>query len=207
MEKIIASAQNDIEHTAFALLDGRQLFSSEDLQFFHQACMTVPKELIRVGDVGEQNNLDVGRFMEDKKNELPVYRNDPLGKDVVDRLNRGRCRQLLAALMGGGFYIRRCQANVLRAGSFIGKHIDTYSNLDYRYSCVIQFGEQYAGGEFFVEYQGKEQEIKTGYADFLVNRCEIPHGVRTVRGGDRTSLVFFLSKTPLSRINSNHRQI
>jgi hypothetical protein len=207
MKDIIKNASKDIEQTAFARLDGRELFSAADLEFFHRACEQVPKELIRVGDVGEQNDLDVGRFMEDKKEQLPVYRNDPLGKEVVDRLNQGNCRELLSALMGGNYYIRRCQANVLREGSFIGKHIDTYSNLDYRYSCVIQFGRDYAGGEFFVEFNGKEQEISTGYGEFLVNRCEIPHGVRRVLGGNRTSLVFFLSESPLSTPNTQHKQI
>lgn len=207
MKDIIEAAQHDIEHKAFAYLSGRHLFTDEDLQFFRDACEKVPKELIRIGDVGEQNNLDVGRFMEDKKEQVPVYRNDPLGQQVVERLNSGRCRELLSAMMGGEFYIRRCQANVLHEGSFIGKHIDTYSNLDYRYSCVLQFGEDYEGGEFFVDFNGKEQEIRTDYADFLVNRCEIPHGVRTVRGGNRTSLVFFLSKSPLSRANTDHKQI
>ena len=95
----------------------------------------------------------------------------------------------------------------MREGSFIGKHIDTYSNLDYRYSCVIQFGQNYEGGELFVEFNGKEQEIRTGYGEFLVNRCEIPHGVRRVLGGNRTSLVFFLSESPLSTPNTQHKQI
>lgn len=207
MQEIIDTAKWDLETKAYAWLSGRELFSDEELRFLHDACATVPKELIRVGDVGEQNNLDVGRFMEDKKEQLPVYRNDPLGRDVVDTLNRGRCREFLSHLMGGDFYIRRCQANVLLDGSFIGKHIDTYSNLDYRYSCVIQFGEQYDGGEFFIEHEGVERQIRTGYADFLVNRCEIPHGVRTVTGGNRTSLVFFLSESPLSRPNTQHKQI
>ncbi|NIM40167.1 MAG: 2OG-Fe(II) oxygenase [Hydrogenophaga sp.] len=160
-----------------------------------------------MGDVGEHNHLDVGRFMEDKKEQTPVFRNDPLGREVIERLNQGRCRELLSALMEGEFYIRRCQANVLREGGFIGKHIDTHSNLDYRYSCVIQFGEAYEGGEFFIEHEGREHQIRTGYADFLINRCEIPHGVRTVRGGSRTSLVFFLSKSPLSQPNHHHKQI
>lgn len=207
MHEIIDTAKRDLETKAYAWLSGRELFSDEELRFLHDACATVPKELIRVGDVGEQNNLDVGRFMEDKKEQLPVYRNDPLGRDVVDTLNRGRCREFLSHLMGGDFYIRRCQANVLLDGSFIGKHIDTYSNLDYRYSCVIQFGEHYDGGEFFIEHEGVERQIRTGYADFLVNRCEIPHGVRTVTGGNRTSLVFFLSESPLSRPNTQHKQI
>ena len=134
-------------------------------------------------------------------------RNDPLGREVVEMINRGRCRELLSELMDGEFHIRRCQANVLLEGSFIGRHIDTYSNLDYRYSCVIQFGEQYEGGEFFIDQEGTEREIRTGYADVLVNRCEVPHGVRRVTGGNRTSLVFFLSKSPLSEPNTNHKQI
>jgi hypothetical protein len=44
-------------------------------------------------------------------------------------------------------------------------------------------------------------------AEFLVNRCEIPHGVRRVLGGNRTSLLFFLSGSPLSIPNTQHKQI
>lgn len=207
MQTHIEKAQGNLQSMAYAWLSAHDLFSEDEIAFMARACADVPKELIRVGDVGEQNNLDVGRFMEDKKEVLPVYRNEPTGRQVVDMLNEGKCRELLSGLMGGEYYIRRCQVNVLREGSFIGKHIDTYSNLDYRYSCVIQFGESYDGGEFFTEVDGVDREIKTGYADFLVNSCEIPHGVRTVTGGNRTSLVFFLSEMPLSVPNTNHKQI
>jgi len=207
MQNIVNSTLNDLDSKAYACLNGRALFSDEELRFMNEACIGVPKELIKIGDVGEQNHLDVGRFMEDKKEQIPVYRNDPVGRQVIDILSRGRCREFLSHLMGGDFYIRRCQVNVLRDGCFIGKHVDTYSNLDYRYSCVIQFGEGYNGGEFFIEHEGTEREICTNYADFLVNRCEIPHGVRKVTGGNRISLVFFLSKSPLSEANTNHKQI
>ncbi|MEX2495355.1 MAG: 2OG-Fe(II) oxygenase [Woeseia sp.] len=207
MKQLLGTVNNDLQTKAFARLDARRIFSDEQLQFLADASRSVPKELIRIGDVGEQNHLDVGRFMEDKKNELPVYRNDPVGKEVVNILNAGKSHELLTDLMKGAFYIRRCQVNVLHEGSFIGKHIDTYSNLDYLYSCVIQFGDSYEGGEFFVDYEGEEREIKTGYAEFLVNKCEIPHGVRTVQAGKRTSLVFFLSKNPLHIVNSHNKQI
>lgn len=207
MQAHIEKAQKDLESVAYARLGAGNFFSEEELAFMAKACTEVPKKLIGIGDVGEENNLDVGRFMEDKKEELPVYRNEPVGRQVVDILNNDRCRAFLTALMGGTYYIRRCQVNVLRDGNFIGKHIDTYSNLDYRYSCVIQFGESYDGGEFFIEVDGVDREIKTGYADFLVNRCEIPHGVRKVTGGNRTSLVFFLSEQPLAVPNTNHKQI
>ncbi len=207
MQDLINSTIDSLKSNAFARIHGETLFSSEDLQYLHQACESVPKELIRIGDVGEENNLDVGRFMEDRKEETPAYRNSPLGQGVVDRLNNGRCKQLLRSVMEGDFYIRRCQANLLGHGSFIGKHIDTYSNLDYLYSCVLQFGNEYEGGEFFVDHNGQEQEIRTGYGDFLINRCEIPHGVRRVTAGKRMSLVFFLSKSPLTSPNTHHKQV
>lgn len=112
--------------------------------------------------------------MEDQKGQLPVYRNDPWGKRVVEILSSGKSREFFNGIMGEECFIRRCQANQLEAGNFIGKHIDTYSNLEYRYSVVIQFGKDYGGGEFFVDYEGKEHQLKTGYADVLINRCEIP---------------------------------
>jgi hypothetical protein len=207
MNEIIKQAQKQLEQLNYALLSANDIFLQNELSRMAHSCAEVPKELIRIGDVGEQNDLDVGRFMEDKKEQLPIYRNEPMGSEIVGILNRGKCRELLSGLMGGDYYIRRCQSNVLRDGNFIGKHIDTYSNLDYQYSCVIQFGEHYDGGEFFIEVDGKDREIKTKYCDFLVNRCEIPHGVRLVTGGNRTSLVFFLSKSPLSKTNTNHKQI
>ena len=207
MQKHIEKAQKDLESIQYARLSASNFFSKKELLFLANACKKVPKNLIGIGDVGEVNNLDVGRFMEDKKGELPIYRNDPVGRQVVEILNNSSCREFLTTLMGGKYYIRRCQVNVLRDGNFIGKHIDTHSNLDYRYSIVIQFGEHYEGGEFFIEAAGVEQEVKTNYADLLVNRCEIPHGVRRVTGGNRTSLVFFLSEQPLSVPNTNHKQI
>ena len=185
MELLANTIKDELETQAYAHFDAHEIFSQEELDFLSRACQLVPKERIRVGDVGEQNNLDVGRFMEDKKDALPVFRK----------------------VMGGDFYVRRCQSNVLTEGSFIGKHIDTYSNLRYRYSCVIQFGEDYEGGEFFIEHDEREHRIKTGYADFLVNRCEIPHGVDQVKKGNRTSLVFFLSEDDLSVPNVHHTQI
>jgi hypothetical protein len=191
MQARIEKAQADLRSLAYARLGARDLFSGQQLAFMAQACADVPKEPIGRGDVG--------RFMEDKK--------DPIGRVVVELLNMGKCREFLSGLMDGEYYVLHCQANLLRQGGFIGKHIDTCSNLDCRYSCVIQFGREYEGGEFFIETDGVEQEIKTHYADFLVNRCEVPHGVRAVKAGNRTSLVFFLSKTPLSMPNHNHADI
>lgn len=207
MQETIQTASQQLNSSAYAALNAAQLFSREDLAYMEEACQVIPKTIIEIGDVGEQNFLSVGRFMEDIKGQLPVYRNDPWGKRVVEILSSGKSREFFNGIMGGECYIRRCQANKLEAGNFIGKHIDTYSNLEYRYSVVIQFGKDYDGGEFFVDYEGKEALLKTGYADVLINRCEIPHGVRKVESGTRTSLVFFLSTSPLDKPNLNNKQI
>jgi hypothetical protein len=61
---------------------------------------------------------------------------------------------------------------------------------------VIQLGKQYQGSELLLEHEGRESQLKSGYADVLINRCEIPHGVNRVQSGTRASLVFFLSTPP-----------
>lgn len=207
LAQAIDTARHQLETYAYASFSASLLFSEDELRYMDDACQVIPKTIIEIGDVGEENFLAVGRFMEDQKGQLPVYRNDPYGRRVVEILSSGKARAFFDGVMENTSYIRRCQANVLEAGNFIGKHIDTYSNLEYRYSVVIQFGKQYEGGEFFVEYQGGELETKTGYADVLINRCEIPHGVRKVEGGKRSSLVFFLSTSPLDKPNLHNKQI
>ena len=207
LAQAIDTAKHQLDTYAYASLKASLLFTEDELRYMDDACQVIPKTIIEIGDVGEENFLSVGRFMEDQKGQLPVYRNDPYGRQVVDILSSGKARAFFDGVMENTCYIRRCQANTLEAGNFIGKHIDTYSNLEYRYSVVIQFGKQYDGGEFFVEYQGGELETKTGYADVLINRCEIPHGVRKVESGKRSSLVFFLSTSPLHKPNLHNKQI
>ncbi|WPO98685.1 2OG-Fe(II) oxygenase [Pseudomonas sp. HR96] len=207
MQETIRTANQQLRTQAYASLEATQLFSLQDLDYLETACQAIPKTLIEIGDVGEENFLAVGRFMEDQKGQLPVYRNDPHGQQVVDILLSGKGREFFDGIMEGECFIRRCQSNQLEAGNFIGKHIDTYSNLEYRYSVVIQFGKDYEGGEFFIEHEGRESQFKTSYASVLINRCEIPHGVRKVQSGTRTSLVFFLSTSPLDRPNLNNKQI
>lgn len=207
LAQAIEIARHQLDTYAYASLKASLLFSEDQLHYLDSACQAIPKTIIEIGDVGEENFLSVGRFMEDHKGQLPVYRNAPYGEHVVGILSCGKARAFFDEVMENPCFIRRCQANVLEAGNFIGKHIDTYSNLEYRYSVVIQFGKRYNGGEFFVEYGGGELETKTGYADVLINRCEIPHGVRPVTSGTRSSLVFFLSTSPLSKPNLHNKQI
>lgn len=207
MKKLSSVAIDDLTNKAFASLSANDLFSDNEIDYLASACETVPKEIIEIGDVGEKNRLAVGRFMVDKKGELPAYCNDPLGKRVVDILSSGKCGEFFKEVMGGDYFIRRCQANMMMEGGFIGKHIDTYSNFDYRYSVVIQFGQSYDGGTFFVDFEGDIKKVKTSFADMIINRCEIPHGVEPVTAGKRMSLVFFLSTSSLDMKNLENNQI
>jgi len=207
MQETISAAIEQLQNRAYASLDAALLYSPSDLDYLETACQAIPKSIIEIGDVGEENFLAVGRFMEDLKGQVPVYRNQPHGQQVVNLLCSGKSQEFFNGIMQGECFIRRCQSNQLEAGNFIGKHIDTYSNLEYRYSVVVQFGKDYQGGEFFIEHEGREAQFKTRYANVLINRCEIPHGVRKVQSGTRTSLVFFLSTTPLDQPNLNNKQI
>lgn len=196
-----------LSNAAFARFTADKLFSRDDFARLERLAQIVPKREIRIGDVGEENNLDVGRFMVDRKGELPVPCNEPLGSEALSLLSGPRARSLFTCIMDGAYWIRRCQANRLRAGCFIGRHVDTYSNFDYRYSVVLQFSRDFSGGSFFVEQAGRDTEIHTQHADVLINRCEVPHGVRRVTAGDRLSMVFFLSSSPPDVPNLHHRQI
>ncbi|WP_253450934.1 2OG-Fe(II) oxygenase [Halomonas sp. Y3] len=207
MQQLIEKSRFGLASKAFFEMSAKDILDDEELGYLERSCDEIPKEIIEIGDVGESNRLAVGRFMEDKKGEVPVYRNDPVGKAVVDILSSGKCKEFFSGIMGGEYFIRRCQSNILDEGCFIGKHIDTYSNFEYKYSVVVQFGKDYEGGEFFVDYEGKEYVTKTSYLDVLVNKCEVPHGVRAVTEGKRTSLVFFLSKSPLGQANLINKQI
>jgi hypothetical protein len=207
MIELSQKASEMLNTNAMATLFARDLFKDEQIESLSKYCEQVDKERIIIGDVGERNDVLVGRFMHDIKGECPKVCNGELGESVLAILQSKKSVDFFRGIMGGDFYIRRIQSNILSEGSYIGEHIDTYSNLTYTYSVVIQFGKDYEGGEFFVNYNDQVEQIKTTYGDMLVNRCEIPHGVKKVTKGHRKSLVFFLSKSPMDEANNHNNQI
>ena len=123
MQEVIQTANLELHSNAYAALNAAQLFTDDEIRYLDEACQIIPKTIIEIGDVGEQNYLSVGRFMEDQKGQLPQYRNDPYGKRVVDILSSGKSREFFNGIMQGECFIRRCQSNLLEAGNFIGKHM------------------------------------------------------------------------------------
>lgn len=203
----VQSYKESLNTKGYAHLCSKSLFDDEQLKVIDQCVREVPKETVRIGDVGEQNFLSVGRFMNDKKGTRPTVVNEKYANDLLSVLSSSKAARLFRDLVGGDFYIRRCQVNVMSAGSYIGLHTDTDSNYDYMYSVVLQLSDNYEGGSFFIDFAGEREMITTKRHELLVNRCEIPHGVDTVTRGDRATLVFFLSRKGLDIKNENNKQI
>jgi hypothetical protein len=86
--------------------------------------------------------------------------------------------------------LRRCQANRMFKGDYIGEHKDKDSSPDYLATIVFHFSEEYTGG-FFVTDGG--QRHKPAAYTALVNNCSVPHLVTKVESGERLTLACFLS--------------
>lgn len=199
--------KDSLIHKGYARLCSKILFDEGQLQVIDRCAQEVPKETVRIGDVGEQNSLFVGRFMNDKKGACPTVLNEEYANELLSVLSSSKAERLFRNLVGGDFHIRRCQVNVMSGGSFIGRHTDTDSNHDYMYSVVLQLSDNYEGGAFFVDFSGKRENISTRRHELLINKCEVPHGVDRITRGDRATLVFFLSRKGLDIKNENNKQI
>lgn len=153
----------------------------------------LPHERVVIGDAGEDNDVQVGRFVTDV--DRPERVNEPLASrllEIVDAPTKADFhRRLLRAETAT---LRRAQVNTMRAGSFIGHHLDTDSNPDYGYSIVLQLGTDYTGGEF-VAYDGGRPVFDAApeHRSALITRSDIPHEVKAVLTGRRISLVYFIS--------------
>lgn len=177
------------------MLPANVLFAASEVEGLQAACRKVPEETIVLGDAGEPNDLYVGRFMIDRPGELPTLVNRPVSDGVFHLLGQPRRRNFFTSLLGSDLHIRRCQVNRMVAGSFIGRHLDSDSNPDYRVSIVLQLGQEFAGGEFVVySEKGHANALRPTFGTVIVSDCRLPHEVKRVRDGERISLVYFLSE-------------
>ncbi|MDU3295003.1 2OG-Fe(II) oxygenase, partial [Pseudomonas aeruginosa] len=111
------------------------LYDEQDWELMNQvlANSTLPWEKILIGDADEENDLYVARFMTDR--DRPTVVNHALSELIIPRVCNDNVMSLFRKLMGDdAFYVRRMQVNRMKAGSFIGRHLDTDSNPDYQYS-------------------------------------------------------------------------
>lgn len=156
---------------------------------------TLPWEKILIGDADEENDLYVARFMTDR--DRPTVVNHALSELIIPRVCNDNVMSLFRKLMGDdAFYVRRMQVNRMKAGSFIGRHLDTDSNPDYQYSIVLQLGTYFSGGQFVVyDRDGNlRNDIKPEPRSVIISDCSYPHEVQQVTAGERVSLVFFVGR-------------
>jgi predicted 2-oxoglutarate/Fe(II)-dependent dioxygenase YbiX len=171
-------------------------FSAEEWDEIERVASSpaLPWEKVLVGDADEPNDVHVARFMTDI--DRPRVVNDALAERILPILGSDKVKAYCRAALGADqLHLRRAQINRMHEGSFIGLHLDQDSNPDYEISIVLQLGSRYEGGEFVVQRgENDERSYLTAYRSVIISRCDLRHEVRRVLSGQRTTLVFFLSR-------------
>tara|TARA_Y100000816_G_scaffold284268_1_gene262188 strand:+ start:441 stop:863 length:423 start_codon:yes stop_codon:yes gene_type:complete len=125
----------------------------------------------------------------------PVLVNKRYSKIIIDLLKKKYLKELsFLCNIKSKAYIRRAQLNIMRKNCFVGKHLDIDSNPDYLFAIIIQLGTKFSGGDYRVHKKNKSYDFKPRYKSIMISDCKIPHEVRKVKSGKRSSFVFFLSK-------------
>jgi hypothetical protein len=170
-------------------------FRNIDFETLKDASENIPYETVHIGDAGEENKVEVGRFMTDV--DKPEVVNNEYSKKVLNILNDINYKKIFGEIISyeKELYVRRVQVNKMYKNSFIGYHLDVDSNPDYLAAVVIQIGAEFEGGDYVV-YTSKEDKnpnvFKPFYESMIISNCLRPHEVTKIVSGERISLVFFL---------------
>lgn len=170
-------------------------FDSVDFASLENVSKIIPYETILIGDAGEKNKVEVGRFMTDVSK--PEIVNNEYSEKVLNILNKNDYKKIFGKIISYNeeLYIRRVQVNKMSTNSFIGYHLDVDSNPDYIAAVVIQIGAKFTGGDYVV-YKNKDDKdpniFKPFYQSMIISNCKRPHEVTKILSGERISLVFFL---------------
>ncbi len=146
------------------------------------------------GDAKESHSVWVSRYFNDV--DKPVALNaqsEDIHKIVMSQKMRNFYQQFTGT---SKLCLRRCQANKLRQGDYIGLHKDQDSSPDYFATIVFHFSENYRGGYFRTDDSAGDavpESYKPRAHMALVNNCSIPHQVTAVERGERLTLACFLS--------------
>lgn len=192
----IESLKKEYQEKGTVLFDLKDsFFKNSDFQSLEDTSKNIPYETVLIGDAGEKNKVEVGRFMTDV--DKPEIVNNEYSKTVLNILNNPNYKKAFGEIISNNnnLYIRRVQINKMYKDSFIGYHLDVDSNPDYLAAVVIQIGEEFEGGDYVV-YKNKEDKkpnvFKPFYQSMIISNCLRPHEVTKITSGERVSLVFFL---------------
>jgi len=154
------------------------------------------------GDASESHSVWVSRYFNDV--DTPEALSD-LSGEIEKIIMSPKMRCFYQQFTGTeNLCLRRCQANRLQQGDYIGEHKDQDSSPDYFATIVFHFSEDYKGGYFQTSEPagGESQRFKPQAHTALVNNCSIPHQVTAVEAGERLTLACFLSTSFSANKNS-----
>jgi len=157
-------------------------------------CENVNYEKVVGGDTGDAHSVWVGRFVNDVERPLPLSPTTPALFDII-MSPKMQAWYAECTGMAQPLCLRRCQANKMNHGDFIGYHIDRDTTPDYDATFIFHLSEGYLGGEFVAHHpqQGRLSFTTTTH-QVMLNRGDIPHQVLPIESGTRLSLACFLSR-------------
>ena len=144
------------------------------------------------GDTGDAHSVWVGRFVNDVEKPESLH---SLSEPLLEIVMKEKMHTFFGQLIGAyPLCIRRCQANRLFNGDFIGYHVDRDTTPDYTATAVFQFSDDFEGGEFILYHPEEgEKVVRLPKYSVLLNRGDIPHEVLSVKSGVRLTLACFFS--------------
>ncbi len=197
---ILSTHKNKLKKNGTVLISGAKSFiDPNDFKEIQSLLNKLPKEYVSIGDAGEKNSVTVSRIMTDSNK--PKIVNSKISGKILAILNDNYLKDFRYILGENKVFIRRAQLNIMKKNSFVGYHLDTDSNPDYLYAVVLQLGTKFEGGEYRVHKNNKFKDFTPDNKSIIISNCKLPHEVRKVQSGKRSSFVFFLS----SHMNKNKR--
>lgn len=179
----------DIEQQATLLFEKEEIPLTE-LEWRQLAELLANSEYEHIigGDADESHSVWVSRYFNDVGSPAALNaQSQEIEAIVMSPKMRGFYQRFTGA---DKLCLRRCQANRLRTGDYIGEHKDQDSSPEYLATIVFHFSDDYSGGYFQTSVR---QNYKPQAHMALVNNCSVPHQVTKVESGERLTLACFLS--------------
>ena len=188
----------DLEQQATLLFEEAEIpLNSDEWQQLGQLLADSEYDHIIGGDANESHSVWVSRYFNDVQSPKAL---NALSDDVASIVMSPKMRHFYQQFTGTDkLCLRRCQANRLQKGDYIGIHKDQDSSPDYFATVVFHFDDKYSGGYFqtadssLASNSHEQKRYKPQGRMALVNNCSISHQVTRVESGVRLTLACFLS--------------
>ena len=186
--------QYDLEQQPTLVFDETEIpFNQQDWQQLAVLLAKSEYQHIIGGDANEGHSVWVSRYFNDIQSPKAL---NEFSSEVEAIVMSEKMRAFYQRFTGTEkVCLRRCQANRLLKGDYIGEHIDQDSSPEYMATVVFHFSNVYTGGYFQTSASENREPLsyKPQAHMALVNNCSVPHQVTPVESGERLTLACFLS--------------